>query len=205
MEEGLGASEGFPRPRFMATDGKVVVDTTDNTETNHQSWFKAGAKTQPTWRKMIFILLYQELKRVPTIEEIRDYQINRLGRIKSDHAILELMPLPAKSIKKADWIYQDILLIGLTNRAEYIASYLPERVRGLKALIEKHQPKLVIFYSRTYLPYWQLIVPSELKEVIPGKMHIAKIAHITYAVTAHPVSRGITKQDWEKIAKKLLM
>ncbi len=202
MEEGLGENEGFPFERFQATDGKKVVDITSNTLADHQKFVTDG-KYQPTYNRLIFILLYQKHRRIPTKEEIRDYQISEFGRIKSDHAILELMPLPSKSVKNSDWTYQDIPLIGLTNREEYLASYIPDRVHALKILIEKHQPKLVLFYSRTYLKHWQLIVPKKLKEVIPGRLHVAKIGNTTYAVTSHPTSREITTADWTQIAKKL--
>jgi len=204
MEEGLGDDEGFPLKRFEATDGKAVVDITSNTSADHQNLFKEGAKTQPTWRPLIFILLYQKLGRIPTIAEIRDFQINQFGRTASPHAILELMPLPAKSTKKADWIYQDVPLIGLTHREEYLATYLPERVQALKLLIEKHQPKLVLFYSRSYLNEWQSIISKKLKEVIPDKLHMVKVDKTIYVVTPHPTSRGLSTADWEQIIKRLM-
>jgi hypothetical protein len=202
MEEGLGDSEGLPIERFISTDSKAVVDITSNTASDHQKFFTDG-KYQPTWNRLIFILLYQKLGKVPTKKEIHEFQINEFGRIKSDHAILELMPLPAKSVINADWIYQDVPLIGLTNREEYLASYIPDRVQALKLLIEKHQPKLVLFYSRTYLKYWQLVVPKKLKEVIPDKLYIAKVEDTVYSVTPHPTSWGMTTTDWAEIAKKL--
>ena len=204
MEEGLGDSEGLPFERFISTDGKVVVDITSNTSADHQALFKEGAKTQPTWRPLIFILLYQRFGRVPTLAEIRDYQINHFGRTTSAHAILELMPLPAKSTKKADWIYQDVPLIGLTHREEYLATYLPDRVQALKLLIEKHQPKLVLFYSRSYLNEWQSIIPKKLKEAIPDKLHMVKVDKTIYAVTPHPTSRGLSTDDWVQITKRLM-
>lgn len=204
MEEGLGSTEGIPLERFQSTDGKVVVDITSNTSADHQSLFKEGAKTQPTWRPLIIILFYLRFGRVPTLSEIRDYQINHFGRTTSPHAILELMPLPAKSTKKADWIYQDVPLIGLTNREEYLATYLPERVQALKLLIEKHQPKLVLFYSRSYLNEWQSIIPKKLKEVIPDKLHMVKVDKTIYAVTPHPTSRGLSTADWEQVTKRLV-
>jgi hypothetical protein len=202
MEEGLGENEGFPLERFQATDGKAVVDIRSNTADDHQKFLISG-KYQPTWNRLIFVLLYQKLGRVPTKEDIRNYQINDFGRIKSDHAILELMPLPARSVVKIDWIYHDIPLIGLTHREEYLASYKPDRIQALKALIKKHQPKLVLFYSRTYFDDWQSIVPKKLKEVIPDKLHTAKVGSTVYAVTAHPTSFGISTSDWTQIAKKL--
>ena len=204
MEEGIGIDEDFPITRFQSTDEKEVVDITDNIAEDHHRWFQTGAATQRTWRPLIFILLYQRLGRVPSLEEIRDYQINYFGRRKSDHAILELMPLPARSLKASDWIYSDVQLNGLKNRKEYLATYKSERVKLLQALIEKHQPKVVLFYSRSYMADWQSIVPKLLKEVIPEKLHVAKANGTTYAVTAHPVSHGMSTKDWEIIARTIL-
>jgi hypothetical protein len=204
MEEGIGEHEGFPLERFQSTADKVVVNITDNTSAEHNIWFEANAPTQRTWRPLIFILLYLKHKRVPTLSEIREAQIVEFGRNKSDHAVIELMPLPSRSVKASDWIYSKVPLEGLSSRKEYLKTYKPARVEALKALIEKHQPKLVVFYSRSYLTDWQTIVPRPFKEVIPGKLHLAKVDGTTYAVTAHPTSRGMTNQDWEEIAKRLI-
>lgn len=203
MEEGLDTSEGFPLERFRATADKAVADITTNFSSAHSALFKPNAPTQPTFRRLIFILLYQKLGRIPSIAEIRDFQINHFGRTKSEHALLELMPLPAKSTRKADWIYQDIPLIGLTNREEYLANYLPERVEALSLLIEKYQPKLVVFYSRSYLETWQTIIPKKLKEVIPNKLHTVKVCDTIFAVTPHPTYKGLTTADRTEISKHL--
>jgi hypothetical protein len=203
MEEGLGEKESFPYERFASTAGKAVVDIVGNTAAEHNVWFEMNAPTQRTWRPLIFILLYLKHNRVPTLSEIREAQIAQFGRTKSDHAVLELMPLPSRSVKVSDWIYSKVPLEGLLSRREYLKTYKPARVEALKGLIEKHQPKLVIFYSRSYLTDWQTIVPKPFKEVIPGKLHLAKANGTTYAVTAHPTSRGMTNQDWEEIAKRL--
>ncbi len=203
MEEGIGEKEPFPLERFQSTADKAVVDIRGNLADDHNYWFTSQAPTQSTWRILIFIILYQKLKRMPTLSEIREYQITDFGRTKSDHAVLELMPLPSRSVRAQDWLYSNVPLKGLSSRKEYLKTYKPERVEALKALIEKHQPKLVIFYSRSYFTDWQTIVPKPLKEVIPGKLHLAKANDTTFAVTVHPVGRGIKNQDWVEIAKRL--
>ena len=203
MEEGIGRNEGFPLERFISTAGKAVVDIRGNLAVDHNVFFEQAAPTQSTWRPLIFILLSLKLGRIPKLSEIREYQISTFGRTQSDHAVLELMPLPSRSVKASDWLYSDVPLTGLTSRKEYLKTYKPARVEALKALIEKHQPKLVLFYSRSYLTDWQHIVPKPLKEVIPGRLHIAKANGTTYAVTAHPTSRGVSTEDWEKVAKCL--
>ncbi len=203
MEEGLGKQEPFPLERFRSTAGKAVVDIRDNTAEDHQRWFNPKSAIQPTWRILISLLMYRRLRRIPKLADIRTYQFLEFGLKNNDHALLELMPLPASSTNEADWIYSDVPLKGLKTRKEYLATYKPARVEALKTLIEKHQPKLVLFYSRTYLTDWQQIVPKPLVEVIPGKLHLVKYKGTTYAVIPHPTSRWMKTTDWALIAEKI--
>jgi hypothetical protein len=203
MEEGIGADEPFPLERFISTKDKVVTDIRDNTSPDHQRWFKLNAPTQNTYRPLIYILMYLRLRRMPKIQDVRMYQFCEFGLANNTHALLELMPLPSRSVKAEDWLYSEVPLEGLKTRKEYLKKYKPARTEALKALIEKHQPKLVLFYSRSYLNDWQHIIPEPLNEIIPGKLHMVKCQNTTYAVTAHPTSRGMKTSDWEEIASKI--
>ncbi len=203
MEEGIGKDEPFPLERFVSTANKSIVDIRDNTASDHQRWFIPNAPTQSTWRMLITLLMYRRMKKIPKLADIRTYQLLEFGLKNNDHALLELMPLPSRSTHEVNWLYSDVQLEGLSSRKDYLATYKPARVAALKALIEKHQPKLVLFYSRTYLTDWQLIVPKPLVEVIAGKLHLVKHKGTIYAVTPHPTSRGMKTEDWAEIAKHL--
>src|SRR5690606_25809913 len=110
---------------------------------------------------------------------------------------------PSKSIKESDWLYANSGVEGLSTRKEYLAAYKPERVRQLHVLIQQHKPKLVLFYSRTYLPDWQQIAGVPFEEVIPKKLHVAKDHDTVYAVVPHATSFVMSKSDWKAIAETI--
>lgn len=205
MEEGFDSSMELLRERFKTTSDKVVCDIVENMQTSpdHLRWFADSAPTQKTYRPLIFIHLYLKTGKEPTLEEIRQFQINSFGRKTADHATLELMPLPSKSIKESDWLYGDFNIEGLSSRKEYLETYKSKQVHKLQELIHQHRPKLVLFYSRTYLPDWQQIAGVPFVEVIPKKLHIAKDHDTVYAVVPHATSFGMSKNDWLTIAEQI--
>ncbi len=205
MEEGYNESNEILFERFKATVHKAVFDIYDDlkVDPSHVYWFEENAPTQPTYRPLIYIHRFLQTGTEPTIEEIREYQIRKFGRKTADHAVLELMPLPSKSIKETDWLYANSGVKGLSSRKEYLTEYKPARVRELHALIQQYKPKLVLFYSRTYLPDWQQIAGVPFEEVIQKKLHIAKDHDTLYAVVPHATSFGMSKNDWRDIAERI--
>ena len=206
MEEGHNENNEILINRFKATSHAEVFDIYEDMEVDpgHMAWFKDNAPTQATYRRLIYLLLYLQNKSEPTLEEVRQFQIKRFGRKTSNHAVLELMPLPAKSIQVKDWLYSDVDVLGLKTRKEYLKTYKPERIKRLRELINEYKPKLVIFYSRIYLPDWKEIIPGVLKEVISKKLNIAKDHDTLYAVVPHSTAFGTSKNDWNAIAKTIL-
>lgn len=205
MEEGYNETNEILFERFKATAHAAVFDIYEDlrVDPGHVYWFEENAPTQPTYRPLIFIHRYLQTGTEPTLEEIRQYQIKQFGRKNADHAVLELMPLPSKSIKESDWLYANSDVEGLRTRKEYLATYKPQRVRELHTLIQTHKPKLVLFYSRSYLPDWQQIAGIPFEEVIPKKLHIAKNHGTVYAVVPHATSFGMSKNDWRTIAERI--
>jgi hypothetical protein len=205
MEEGYNQNNEILIKRLEATAHSAVFDIYDDLKVDpgHVYWFEEGAPTQPTYRSLIYILLHIRNGKEPTLEEIREYQIKRFGRKTSDHAVLELMPLPSKSIKESDWLYANSGIEGLSTRKEYLATHKPARVRELRTLIQKHKPRLVLFYSKMYLSDWQQIANIPLEEKIIKKLYTAKNHDTLYAVVPHTTSFGMFKSDWKKIAEAL--
>jgi hypothetical protein len=113
------------------------------------------------------------------------------------------MPLPSKSIRAKDWLYAGFGIAGLASRKEYLLMYKPERVKALQSLIRKHTPKLVMFYSLTYLADWASVAEVPLEEVIPKKLYIAKDDNTMYVVVPHSTSYGMSRDDWKDIAMAL--
>ncbi len=206
MEEGHNQDNEVLLERFKATSSAEVFDIYEDlrVDPGHVYWFEDGAPTQSTYRKLIYLLLYLQSKTEPTLEEIREFQIKQFGRKTSNHAALELMPLPAKSTRKKDWLYAEADIEGLRTRKEYLATHKPARAQRLRELIGKHKPKVVIFYSRVYLSDWKEAVPVMLEEVIPKKLHIAKDHDTLYAVVPHSTAFGVSNADWKEIAETIL-
>ncbi len=206
MEEGYGEKNESLEHRFKATSGAQVFDVYEDLKIDpgHVFWFEEGAPTQSTYRKLIYIYLYLQNREEPHLEDIRKFQIKELGRKKSNHALLELMPLPSRSIQPKDWLYTDAFVEGLSSRKEYLKTYKPERVKALGALIKKHKPKIVLFYSFTYLKEWGEVIGVELQQVIPKRLYTAKDNDTMYIVVPHSTSRGVSNAEWKNIAEKII-
>lgn len=206
MEEGCDGSIQKLIKRFEATANGEVFDIYDDMrhDADHMRWFEERAPTQSTYRRLIYLLLSLRTHKEPTLEDVREYQIKHFGRKLKDHAVLELMSLPCRSLKPKDWVYASSGIRGLSSRKEYLKEYKPERITRLRELIQKHQPKFVIFYSMVYLEDWKQIVGVSFQEVLEKKLHVAKDDHTVYAVVPHSVARGMSNSDWNQIAEHLI-
>lgn len=207
MEEGCDGSIQKLAKRFEATSQGEVFDIYSDMrgDADHMKWFQKGAPTQSTYRRLVYLLLYFQKRKEPTLEDTREYQIEHFGRKTSDHAILELMPLPCRSIQSKDWAYASSGVEGLSSRKKYLNTYKPERIKRLRELIQEHKPKLVIFYSMTYLKDWALVSDSPFQEAIEKKLHTAKDGSTIYAVVPHPAARGMSNNDWKEVAESIML
>lgn len=196
MEEGFDSSTKPPElvARFKATHGHTTVDMRNGMEevADHIRWFQHGAPIQPTWKYPIALYLYLKNRAVPTKEDIGDYQATKLGdALLRETAAIELMPLPSNKANGATWMYGDIDLPCLQTRNAYLKAYKPARVQKLKELIAQYRPKIVIFYSLTYLPDWTEIIGVIPQEVTKG-MYVAYTAGTTYCVIPQGASFGMS-------------
>ena len=206
MEEGCDGSIPKLINRFKTTSKREVFDIYDDMrgDADHMKWFEEGAGTQSTYRKLIYLLLYLRTHKEPTIEDIREYQIKYFGRKKGDHAALELMPLPCRSLKAKDWVYEASGVEGLSSRREYLKRYRRERVERLHDMIQKYKPRLIIFYSTTYLKDWFYVAGVSFKELLPKNLYVAKNDSTIYAVVPHSTAPGKTNKEWKEIAETIL-
>ncbi len=207
MEEGVGA--GTPRKdfltRFRLSENKVTIDMREGMEIypDHMRWFKDGAPIQPTWKYPIALYLYLKNNMIPMREEVREHQIHTLADSKKkETACIELMPLPANSIKENSWVYGKLNVPNLSTRKEYIETYKPRRVAKLQKLIQQHKPKLVIFYSLTYLPDWKKVIGKEIEEVTKG-MYFTQTKDTSFCVIPQSVSFGMSYKRLYAYGKKV--
>lgn len=207
MEEGYNETNEILLDRFTATAHKQICDIYDDLKVDpgHVYWFEDGASIQPTYRRLIEMMIYAETGSHPDKEAIREFQIKQLGRKKSNHALLELMPLPSKSIAAKDWLYTESGIEGLESRKEYLETYKPQRIEALRELIEKHKPKHVICYSLSYQEDWQKLTDAPFIEVNPRRLYLARDGETTIAITPHSVMQGLSNDDWKMIIEEMFL
>lgn len=196
--------------RFMAWDKLGRGYTIDSSKfgtymAGHDKWQKTG-RIQATWGKLIqFILAYNDSEYGR--EAVSNFQLSSLGLDDSNHCILELMPLAAKS--KNDWIYAEHLsaIDFLKDRETYFRVLAPKRAHVLRTLVHQFQPAVVLFYSTDsdYLPYWNLIADVENWheiEIRPGfKVKMAQSGASIFLITPHPTRHGIKGEDFPSLAR----
>ncbi len=155
-------------------------------------FFKEKPKSQPTWRALIKILLSLKGEDL-SLNTIKEFQKIKLGSENSDHAIIELMPLPSPSTK--DWPYENLADYPILRTRElYFNKLLEERISLLKKFILTSKPKVVVFYGYTYREHWEKVCDLDLREIQPNDFLYGTDSKIHYLVTKHPAS--FIKKDY---------
>ena len=207
MEEGLeyDATHEHLTERFRVAHNKNTVDMRNGMELvyGHSRWFNAEARIQPTWKFPIALYLYLKNGHPPTKEEIREHQALKLGdSLAKETMTVELMPLPSNRANQSTWMYGDLDIPGLGNRAEYLKRYKPVRVRKLRELFHQYQPKLAIFYSLMYLSEWAVVIGAEPEEITKG-MYFAKTNSTACCIIPQSASFGMSYVRLYEFAEKV--
>lgn len=165
MEEAGGDFENLKnRINIWSTRAKDEIDKyeIDDLAEYHEAIgypesFQEGAKLDvPVWRAIIRILLSAKGREDITLEDVRHYQIQELGRKSKETCLLELFPLPSPSLQ--DWIYsQHSQLYFLENRQTYESYCVEKRINHISHRIKEYQPRVVVFYGMAYEYSWRKI------------------------------------------------
>lgn len=162
----------------------------------YQDFFKNNPRSQITWRALIKILLSIE-KKDTSLNSVKEFQKNKLGAQRSNHALIELMPLPSPSTNK--WPYSTIdNLPFLSSRESYFNYLIEKRINLLKAYIDSSNPQLVLFYSYTYLEHWEKISDTQFNDIQPNDFLYGKNDNTHFVISKHPAS-FVRKQYFEDI------
>lgn len=207
MEEGLNPTTDTEEleTRFKAAYGKATVDMRRDMGhlVGHMKWFVPGAPIQGTWKYPIGLSLYLKNHRIPSKEEIREHQSSVLGdSVRCESSTIELMSLPSQKADQSTWLYGSSGVPGCETRASYLERYLPQRVVGLKQLLQKHRPKLVIFYSVSYLAFWKEIIGAEPQQVTRRTM-FAKVGDTVFCVIPNGGQSGLSYSELYEFAEKI--
>ncbi len=185
MEEGVGNESLDDRLHAWEKLGKsATVDIREfHRLINESRWFTGNAQIQKTWKGPILAAL--AYFGMPSgREEVRRYQTRKLAT--DDLALLELMPLPHKSL--SSWSYGNIF----STKSAYRESVAPQRIAWFKKQIEERSPKAVVMYGTTppYPEYWSSIAgkPFQTKD----SWEYRKTEKTIYVICQHPVAYGVT-------------
>ncbi|MBV9862063.1 MAG: hypothetical protein JO267_07930 [Alphaproteobacteria bacterium] len=197
MEEGLSnGGEQFLTARFAATYTKVTADIRrDMSEVkDHMIWFEPQNaeppyRIQTTIKYPIALYLYLRDGAEPTKRAISIFQGEQFGG--AETCALELMPLPSNNTHATAWLYGDYASLKLGTRAQYLKAFKQVRVEKLRELVSHYRPKLLIFYSKTYLRDWERAAGTELKEVTK-QMFFAQDDHTSYCVIPQGAAFGMS-------------
>jgi len=210
MEESGGESieEISGRLSAWAAGGKKTLDdlAAFHARFGDNSRFAENAPVQSTWKELMrFALLARGQK--DDLESIRKYQSTEFGRLGGHVALLELMPLPKRSLE--DWPYAAWTTPEasphLKTRADYEKAIRAPRVAAIRDLITDREPKVVVFYGATYQKRWEAITRLKFKGSTFPK--IARNGSTTFMLMSHPVARGAVSEQYRAgglLAKKRL-
>src|SRR4029077_12129475 len=150
---------------------------------NHR-WHGVSAGVQSTWKQLIRMLLVGRGER-DTDDAILNYQRCHFGRTDGRECLAELLPLPSPNT--TTWKYDNWSnLSWLKTRSSYQNYLSLTRAFAIQQNIEKHHPKVVIFYASTWHRLWGLIARGVWTQAIKGKLMGLDRDGVSFYVTRHP-------------------
>jgi hypothetical protein len=203
MEEGgQNTIKEFYESYVEKWDGKESADfLKDLNKETERMYFSNDAKIQKTWGGIITLLL--SIENFPiNRESIIEYQKTKLGRINGNNLLIELLPLPHRSI--SDWDYQSLEIPYFDTRESYCKYYLPKRIEHIKNLLKIHRPKVVVFLgvSEFYLESWKKIIGIEKNDNIIHP-YIIRIDTTVFVICKHPAAFGLHSSYYPEIGKSI--
>jgi hypothetical protein len=163
-------------------------------------WFRPNYPLQATWKQLIRVLLTAEGS-PPSREDIRDYQVNRLGRAGGADCILELLPLPSPGLNK--WLYYPGYpnISYLTDRHAYTSHTAPLRVEHLRLRINGYRPPVVVFYGAGYTHWWREVAGDGFQRTKVDTVSTARVGDTLFVVMQHPAARGLSGAYFEAVGR----
>ena len=177
----------------------------------HDDFFKGQTpKTQPTWRRLIMLLLAAKGEEA-TLEQVRRYQRDRWGRSADETRSMELYTLPAAD--RSAWVYGHLAdLPGL----EFLATRSTCEARCTNLRVEKLRlelagaipaPKAVVFYGTQQMTQWERIAGATIDQRMQSGARFGQSGATTFVVTMHPAWRdragSNNNEFWRQTGKEL--
>ncbi|MDQ5824967.1 MAG: hypothetical protein M3441_12290 [Chloroflexota bacterium] len=187
---------------WHARGGAELEDLGPNGAGAGSRWFRPPYPLQKTWARLIRVMLVAEGRSVDN-ESIRNYQREWLGREGGLDCLLELLPLPSPGL--GHWKFYPAFaakypqLSYLRDRDTYTSHVAPMRLAHLKARIEKHKPRAVVFYGSGYRHWWHRIAAAQLGPSTTDKVWTARSTSTLFVIMQHPAARGVSKSYFDAV------
>ncbi len=157
---------------------------------NFPEYFSDPVRLQRTWMQQARIVLAYKGKQ-NTKEDVKAYQRDLLGRKIGETCLLELFPLPSPSTSV--WNYDQWSdLPYLQNRKAYIEHCFPWRCDHIHSQIRTYYPKLIVFFGKSYYPFWQHIAGNQVVFIDKGGYLMGNSGNTIFVISKHPAARGVT-------------
>lgn len=188
MEEGLNDERDLKQHFEASGTNELIAINDEKLPPSHLKWFQESAEIQKTWSGIINII--QKLTRKL---DVLDYQKAKLCRDEEfTHCLLEFSPFPWKNMSN-NAAFQEVY--GQTRKQIRGA-----RIKQFKDVLEKYNPKLVVFYSLTMKKIWKKIVDDVQWQVLAdNKVLRAEKSGTTYFIIPHTTWRYMSKSAVEKV------
>lgn len=162
-------------------------------------YFTNPVKLQGTWNKLSRLVLSAGGQEV-SLEAVRQYQKDHVGRNSGDTCLVELLPLPSPS--SATWLYaQHTDLPILKSREAYRTHTIPWRIDHLRKRVDQHRPRAVVFYGMVYHQWWQEIADPTYEPYDPDGFLVAQNADTLFVISNHPAAKGVTNEYFHQIGR----
>src|SRR5579863_1576119 len=195
MEEGLASTKALSEDLLLRSGFAPVMDA----EVAHRglakgpSLFSDKPRRQPTWRVMADVMLHYEGATFPSDKERararKSYRAKRLGREACDSLLMELLPYPNK--KKSEWLYSE----KYSNRDDYVAHVLPERLRLLSNALHQHDRRAIICYGRDDWKHFKALFPEDMRWTSVGRFDCATWKGAKVTLTDHFATKYFNTND----------
>lgn len=201
MEEGGGNDLDKVTKRLDAwvkLGGTELVDIYQfHGEIGFPKCFKDPVTLQRTWMQQARIVLAS--KGLPSAKpDVKVYQRDFIGRKTGETCLVELLPLPSRSLNHWDYNLWSGLPL-LKDRKTYRDYCVPWRAEHIRTRIEEYKPKVVVFMGQGYLKYWNTIAGQKSSFTDKGGFWAANSEGTKFIITKHPAAFGVTNAYFETI------
>ena len=142
-------------------------------------------KIQPTWGRLIRVILGLDKRCEAETEEVMHFQRDELGRANGNNSVLDLSPLISPS--STDGRLAEFGFPWLRTKEESKARLFPCRCDLIQDRLVRYRPKLVLFYGLSHKEWWERISACRFSPSrVLQQLFVARSGETLFALIPHP-------------------